>query len=33
MHSSILTRKKKNKNKAKEKRFSVFPKELFSNAY
>jgi hypothetical protein len=33
MHSSTLARKKKNKNSAKEKRFSDFPKEFFGNAY
>jgi hypothetical protein len=33
MQSPTLARKKKNKNSTKEKRFSVFPKEFFGNAY
>jgi hypothetical protein len=33
MQSSILARKKKKENSTKEKRFSVFSKEFFSNAY
>jgi len=33
MESYVLARKKKNKNKAKEKRFRESAKEFFGNAY